>query len=98
MTHRGAGSGAGIDAICREPPPHRLQIKFSELFGLFFPRAGIQGARGGHHSAWPGARGGPRRGDALCISLGTDAEMSHLVPFLGTRCAHRLLPDIPPSP
>lgn len=75
-----------------------IQIKFSELFGLCFPRAGIQGARGGHHSSWPGARGGPRQGDAFCISPSMDAEMSHLIPFLGTHCVHRLLPDIPPSP
>jgi len=70
MTHRGAGSEAGIDAICREPPPHRVKIKFTQLFGLCFSGAGVQRACGGHHSARPGARGGPRLRDALCIFTG----------------------------
>lgn len=37
-------------------------------------------------------------GCSLHLALNTDAETSHLVPFLGTRCAHRLLPDITSFP
>lgn len=37
-------------------------------------------------------------GCASHLAPSVDVEISHLVPFLGARCAHRLVPDIAPFP
>lgn len=46
-----------------------------------------------------GSLGWPQTGGcSLNLAPSTDVEISHLVPFLGVRCVHRLLPDIAPFP